>query len=308
MTAFRSLIRMLVIAAALAGFGLAQQHPAFAVKISGHGQPMILIPGLNSSGATWDSTVAHYQNHYTCYVLTLAGFAGQPPIQGPLLPAVREQLAAYIVAQHLHRPVIVGHSLGGSLALDLAEHHPNLVGPLVIVDSLPFYPGAWFGAKTLADAQPILKQMQTGMAHMTEAQYIASAKSGASTNAMTLSPERQKTLEQWGVTTDMHTFIRADMELMNMDLRPGLAKITSPTLLLGTWMGWVKQISGYGPKLTRADFVASFKQQYATLPHLHFAMADHSEHFIMWDDPAWFFQQLDSFLANPEQTVQRRGF
>lgn len=61
-------------------------------------------------------------------------------------------------------------------------------------------------------------------------------------------------------------------------------------------------------KLGRADFLASFRQQYAGVPHLHFAMADHSRHFIMWDDPAWFFAQLDSFLAHPARATAQRGF
>ncbi|MGH9417216.1 MAG: alpha/beta fold hydrolase [Terriglobales bacterium] len=308
MTALRSLARVFVIATALAGFALAQSHPAFAVKISGHGQPMVLIPGLASSGATWDSTVTHYRANYTCYVLTLAGFAGQPPIPQPLLLEAERELAAYIAAHKLQHPVIIGHSLGGNIALDLAERHPALVGPVVIVDSLPFYAGSWFQVKTLAQAQPILAQVKAGMAQETQAQYLAAAKSGAATNAMTESPAHQQTLDQWGAESDMRTVNGAMLGLMSEDLRPGLARVTSPVLLLGTWAGFQQQLAGRGVKVTRADFVATFRQQYAALPHLHFAMADHSRHFIMWDDPAWFFQQLDAFLAHPQQAVRTRGF
>jgi hypothetical protein len=38
------------------------------VEITGHGKPMILIPGFASSGKTWDSTVAHYKDQYECRV------------------------------------------------------------------------------------------------------------------------------------------------------------------------------------------------------------------------------------------------
>jgi N-formylmaleamate deformylase len=61
----------------------AARHAPFTVKVTGHGKPMILIPGLASSGDTWVGTVAHFKQRYTCYVLTLAGFAGVPPIQPP---------------------------------------------------------------------------------------------------------------------------------------------------------------------------------------------------------------------------------
>src|SRR5206468_2702470 len=54
----------------------------FAVKVTGSGKPMILIPGLACSGDVWDSTVAHFKDRYECHVLTLAGFAGQPALKG----------------------------------------------------------------------------------------------------------------------------------------------------------------------------------------------------------------------------------
>lgn len=283
-------------------------EPSFRVKITGHGQPMILIPGLASSGDTWTGTVAHFKNQYTCYVLTLAGFAGVPPIQKPLLSTVREDLAAYIVKHHLHKPVIIGHSLGGNVALDLAEHHPELVGPVVIVDSLPFYAGAWFDVKTLAEAQPTIKQMSGGMAQETQQQYLAYSKSGAATKYMVTSPEKLQEIEQWSVDSDMHSVNNAMIELVSEDLRPNLSRITSPTLVLGTWIGLKAQLAERHIDISRADTVATFQQQYQNLPHLHFEMSDHARHFIMFDDPQWFYAQLEKFLANPLQETENRGF
>src|SRR5271156_6811385 len=94
--------------------------PSFHVEITGKGKPMILIPGLASSGATWDSTVARYKDRYECHVLTLAGFAGEPRIDPPFLETVRKDLAASIRDKKRDKPVIVGHSLGGFMALWLA--------------------------------------------------------------------------------------------------------------------------------------------------------------------------------------------
>src|SRR5947208_3099659 len=130
-------MRNTLFALALALPAAMSAESAFQVKISGHGSPIILIPGLASSGETWDSTVARYQDRYECHVLTLAGFAGVPRIPGPMLESVREQLAAYIREKKLVKPVIVGHSLGGFLALDLASKHPDLPGKLIIVDAYP---------------------------------------------------------------------------------------------------------------------------------------------------------------------------
>lgn len=144
---------------------------SFRVTVVGQGQPMVLIPGLSSSGDTWNTTVARYRDRFACHVLTLAGFAGVPPIEQPLLASVRAELAEYIRTQHLTRPVVVGHSLGGTLALALAADHPDLVGPIVVVDSLPFLAGAQMQAKTPEDAKPAIAAMRAYMANQSRSQY-----------------------------------------------------------------------------------------------------------------------------------------
>ena len=59
----------------------AVHYPLFGVTKTGSGRPMILIPGLFCSGQVWDETVNHFKDRYTCYEITLPGFAGQPAIQ-----------------------------------------------------------------------------------------------------------------------------------------------------------------------------------------------------------------------------------
>lgn len=47
---------------------------------------------------------------------------------------------------------MIGHSLGGMLAMPLATDHPDLVGPLVIVDGMPFLAGPNMHVKNLEEA------------------------------------------------------------------------------------------------------------------------------------------------------------
>ena len=94
-----------------------EEPTAFVVAVTGSGRPMILIPGISCGGNVWAATVNHFKDRYECHVLTLAGFAGQPPLGGePFLERVRDALIEYIRNKKLERPVIVGHSIGGFMA------------------------------------------------------------------------------------------------------------------------------------------------------------------------------------------------
>ncbi|MFY9665357.1 MAG: alpha/beta fold hydrolase [Candidatus Cybelea sp.] len=92
----------------------------------GSGAPaLVLIPGLTDSGAVWATTVARYQGAHTIYVLTLPGFGNRPMVAAPMLDAVARDIAAFL--RRANKPVLIGHSLGGFLAIRLAEEHSNLI-------------------------------------------------------------------------------------------------------------------------------------------------------------------------------------
>ncbi len=116
-TLFRSFTLATTLAVAAAA-GLEAQAP-FTVEVSGRGRPMLLIPGLTSGGDVWTATVAEFAKDHEVHVFTLAGFAGVAPIATDTgwLRLQRDAIAGYIRERRLEKPVIVGHSLGGMLAL-----------------------------------------------------------------------------------------------------------------------------------------------------------------------------------------------
>src|ERR1700744_3353585 len=137
----------------LSGLMAQAQSYSFSVEKTGHGPAMILIPGLDCSGAVWKETVAHYKDRYTCYSLTLPGFAGQPAIHGDsLLVTVAREIGRYIADNKLNKPLLVGHSLGGWLALEVAVVNPGLPGGIVCVSSAPFLPALSMGSNVTVDS------------------------------------------------------------------------------------------------------------------------------------------------------------
>lgn len=263
------------------------QAPAnlFAVEVTGRGKPMILIPGLISSGDVWKGTVAHYAATYECHVLTLAGFAGQPPSDAtPFLPAVRDAIANYIRQRKLEKPVVVGHSLGGFLALSVAAANPDLVGKLVIVDGLPA-PGA--------EENPdiTVEQLKT-MADRVAASY---AKTDAAARrqiiaTMAKSPEQVEVIAAWDEKSDRATAVKAVRETVLGDVRADLAKVVAPALVLASWVG-------QGPSADRESMERSFRSQFTHMKNWQLEIAPTSRHFIMYDEPDWMFEKMDKFLG-----------
>ncbi|MBZ5619727.1 MAG: alpha/beta hydrolase [Acidobacteriia bacterium] len=281
-------MKLLLLSVALAS-GLLAQAP-FQVKVTGHGQPLILIPGLSSSGETWDTTVARYQDRFECHVLTVAGFAGVPRVPAPMLDRVRDGLADYIRKNHLAKPVIIGHSLGGYEALALAAKYPDLPGKLVIVDAYPFFAGIASPDATPAQVNEMVAGMRQYYGGQDQDAYDRFTKSGVATRIMVTRDSDLDRLIAWGLASDRTAVADAMCELFSADLRNDLARIKSPTLVLGSWIGY-KQYTN------RKNTEANLHRQYAQLDGVEIQITDTARHFIMWDDPEWMFGHLDRFLG-----------
>ncbi|MDN6280496.1 MAG: alpha/beta fold hydrolase [Psychroflexus sp.] len=76
------------------------------------------------------------QNNHQCHILTLAGFNGQDPISSDkgYLPVIEEGINNYIQNELNQKPILIGHSLGGFLAMSLASDHSEMLDKIIIVD------------------------------------------------------------------------------------------------------------------------------------------------------------------------------
>jgi len=281
-------MKTLVLTFSLAA-GLFAQAP-FQVKVTGHGQPMILIPGLSCSGEVWDTTVDRYKDRYECHVLTVAGFAGVPRVPAPMLDRVRDGIADYIREKRLDHPVIVGHSLGGFLALEVGSKYPDLPGKLVIVDSYPFLAAIMDPGVTPAKAKDMEAQMRKSLGIQTQADYERYVKSGVATRTMVTGESGFERIVAWGLASDRTAVTDSMAEMFSTDLRDDIANIKCPTLVLGSWIAY-KQYTDH------ARTLANLRLQYAKLAGVEIAVNDTARHFIMWDDPDWMFGQVDRFLG-----------
>jgi len=188
--------------------------------------------------------------------------------------------------------VIVGHSLGGTLALELAETAPDVVGPLVIVDALPFLGASWDTAATEESARKAAEPMVSAIRNQTQEAYVAYQHQAPYLKTMVAPGPNYDRVLEWATTSDKNTVADAMGDIMSRDLRPKLPNVRVPVLVLGTWYG-AKQYT------TREAVEATFRRQYARTPQWTFALADTARHFIMLDSPDWMYAQMDAFLSAP---------
>ena len=264
-----------------------EKVPSFSVTRIGQGRPMILIPGLVSSGDVWSSTVQRFQDRYECHVLTLAGFAGQPPIAPPFLQTVRDDVLAYIRDRKLERPVIVGHSLGGFLAFWIAATAPDQVGPVVAVDGVPYLGALMNPAATAETSRPGAEQMRKLYATFTREQLAAQSR--LSLAGMIKDPQQVETATGWSAASDPATTGQAMYEMMTTDLREAVGTIRTPVLLVGA-------ADFAQDEAMRRQVLSAYEAQVARVANHEVVLAEKARHFIMLDDPAFLAATMERFL------------
>jgi pimeloyl-ACP methyl ester carboxylesterase len=244
------------------------QPTAFTVEVTGHGRPVILIPGLGCPGSVWRDTVAHLDGYQT-HVLTLAGFAGNPRIDGELANETRAQLAEYIRAHDLRAPVVVGHSLGGMIAYWLAETDPDLVGATVVVDS---------GAAVTGDKSQgaIVRDMWN---KASDEQYMQQVR--GIFGSMAVHRDRLAKYLDEIQKSDRTAIGDTIYETYQIDLRDHLPAIKAPVLTV----------------LADGSSQDAFKHDAAAVPDHTIVVVPNAGHFVMIDDPDQFTATLDHFLA-----------
>ena len=258
-------------------------------QVEGKGTPMLLIPGLSSSGEVWHGTVERFSKNYTCHVLTLAGFAGQPATGDEVfLPKVKAEIIRYL--ETLDGPVVVmGHSLGGFLAYWIGSERPDLLKAAISVDGAPFLGALQMPGSSVDSIAKASEQMYLGMKMQTDEQY--KAYQPYIWKSMMHDQEIANQCMQWGITSDKNTVALAMYELNTTDLRSELSKMKVPTLQLSAWAAY-KQFG-----TTRKSVEAAYKGQTKLHPNIKIEIHDESWHFIMFDESEWFYSQVETFLA-----------
>jgi pimeloyl-ACP methyl ester carboxylesterase len=104
-------------------------------SVEGHGPALLLLHGLGSSHLTWSDVRGAFAENFTVYTVDMPGFGYSDKPAG--YASARQEAAFvdhFLSSRGIDRAVVIGHSMGGAVALWLAAEHPNRVERLVLVD------------------------------------------------------------------------------------------------------------------------------------------------------------------------------
>ena len=173
------------------------------------------------------------------------------------------------------------------MSLWLSSEQPARFGKVICVDGLPFLAAVNNPAANAAqmkkdpmfDAAVVVKNFES----LPDSGFI-----DRTAQAMKWQVEdtaRARQIAKWQYASNRRTLGTALIEMSTTDLRPLIANIKQPVLVLG---------SLYGSKVSSQNIIG---EQYKNLPQAQIKVAD-SKHFIMYDQPQWMYNEIDTFLQN----------
>ena len=273
-------------------FGAPAKFDAGALQVEQRGtsgRAIILIPGLSSGPWVWADTASRLEKNHVVYLLALPGFDGRKPVPGASFASLMQDLAMLIESRKLDRPVLVGHSLGGTLSLAFAADHPGTIGGVIAVDGLPVFPGT---ENMTGDRTAVGEQFRAQFANQTPGQFAEGQKAYMRQVGVLDAGMADKLAALTGRSDPAATGEIAG-QVIQLDLRPRMKDITVP----------VVEISPFNPPdfaafgLDEAGKANYYRGLMSGVADLEVVSVSPARHFVMFDQPERFAAALDAALA-----------
>ncbi len=245
-------------------------------EVNGKGQPLLFIHGLGSSARDWESQVQEFSRTYQVITFDLRGHGQSDKPAGPYTMSMfASDAAALLKRLGIESANVVGLSLGGGIAFQLATESPEFVRTMVIVNSAPE-----LVVRTFKDRLGVWQRFAIvrllGMRRMGE---VLSKR---------LFPKLEQArlqitfVERWA-ENDPQSYQNAMRAMIGWSVRERLGSIKCPTLV-------ITADQDYTP--------VALKEEYTKLiPNAHLVVIPHAHHATPVEEPEKFNKILMEFLA-----------
>ena len=255
------------------------QSKAIKVEIKGNGSPVILLPGFTCPGEVWNETVEHLSAKHECHIVSYAGFGDLPAIQSDWFKTIQKDLLKYILSNKLKEITIIGHSMGGTLGLWVASQID--VKHSIIIDALPCM-GAVMIPNYKSENMVYDNPYNNKILNMDDNAFKAMATQF--TKYICKDTSKHKQINDWILKADRKTYVYGYTDLMKVDLRDEISKISSKVIVLAA------------ANPNRAFVEGNYNKQYANLKNMEIKYVENSAHFIMFDKFDWYINEIKNVL------------
>ncbi len=176
------------------------------IETIGEGKPILYLPGFTTPGSIWKETIQNINLNTESHLISYAGFNGNAPIEMPWYDSIKKSIIKYLNDKKLNEVIIIGHSMGGNLAVDIAAELPGRISKIVIVDVLPCMLELMM-PNVPAESIQYESPYNTQLLEMDEEQFKNMATMMAAN--MTFNKEKIDTLASWIYEADRKTWVMA---------------------------------------------------------------------------------------------------
>ena len=292
------MLRFFVVLAAMFAFvpAAGAQAPSefrsdrIVVESRGRGPDVILIPGLASTPEIWKQTAERLDDRHTVHLVSIRGFGDVPVAangEGEIAGPAASELRRYIGSRRLVAPAVIGHSMGGLIALRLAADAGPQVGRVMVVDASPFFPALISPGATVGDIEPIARIAYQAILFLGD----EALRSQGTMLGQSLGGAADSVFGSLGWQGgDRGTLAQGLYEVMTTDLRWRLPEITAPVTVV---YGWSEDSASPRARIDRL-----FRSSFASLREpARFEPIAGAEHMVMIDQPGRFEAAVARFLS-----------
>jgi pimeloyl-ACP methyl ester carboxylesterase len=252
------------------------------------GRSIVLIPALFCGSWQWNAQIDALSSKYDVLAVTLPGFDDRSMVAGgDLMARAAQSLHLLITQHHLRRPIVAGHSLGGTLTVYFAEHYPADATAIVTVEGgYPLAPTqAQRDARVAKSVAPYdgVSQSDVGaIIRNTTLQYTIT------------SPADVDAVSKLAAQSDPNAIVAWIRAALSLDLTPGLSQITVPFTVIIPFDAEIDPYQGFN---TAQQKLAAYTAWAAHTADSKVILITPSRHFVMFDQPAKFEQAFEAAIS-----------
>lgn len=245
------------------------------VRYGGRGRPLIVVPGITSPAITWGFVAERLGRGHDTYVIDVRGrgLSAAGPELSYSLDTYAEDVAELAKALDLREYTVLGHSMGGRIAVRLAAKHGGQLRRLILVDPPVSGPGR---RPYLHSVSFYIDRIRAAKAGALDFAELRRSYPKWQESELRLRAEWLHTCDELAIAETVRGF-QAD------DIHADFPVIRVPTLLV---------VAGAGGVITQADT----EELRRLMPSLEVRTVENAGHMIPFEDLEGFLSSMKGFI------------